>query len=291
MKNKLFYSFLLLVCSVTILAGCSLSSFSATEQSDIEIELQENFARQGYKGEVAIQKFDRDFNSGDYFIYDYTEKVEGKKLTFTEYVDFQYDDYQEGETIFNLFKPDEIDGGIDGHIKSEAMWKQGYVKKQLKQVEKTFEKMEDESLQLTGAEGYQTFHLYQEDGKLKWEEVLAGQQEMLGVFRANQQQNLPVNGYYNVDVQTYLKKHVLQISVDFELEVEEIYKFEEEGEEEYKRQFVEKVKMVDYSRFWDGYYIVSFSLRDRAGSTSGAIWNSVVVDVQDGKLVRTFDSW
>lgn len=291
MKNKLFYSFFLLICSVTILVGCSLSSFSASEQSDIEVELQENFARRGYKGEVTIQKFAHDFGLGDYFVYDYTEKVEGRKLTFTEHVDLQHQDYREGETIFNLFIPDDIAGGIDGHIKSEAMWQQVYVKKQLKKVERAFQKMEDDDLQLTGASGMMTFHLYQDDDQVKWEDVLAGKQEMLDGFIANQQQNLPVNGYYNVDVPNYLKRHILQISVDFELAIEDSSQFELEDEEKYKSQFVEKVKALDYSGFWDGYYVVSFSLRDRSGSTSSAIWNAVVADIQDGKLVRTFDAW
>lgn len=263
----------------------------AAVRSELTSGLKREFKKLGYTGQVKVTGHRDNWFSDTTVSYSYREKVKGRWLEFKGLL--EYDGY--GTYVpYNVEEPVGFEGEeleSDDEIKYTAMWKQVRVEKKLNHVKQTFRKVEDKNLRVKEVGGFLTASLYKSDKETKWDDVLADQQEILATFEKNQRQKSPVNGYYDVDVQRYLKRHVLQIEINLELKIADLDEFELEDDFKYQRRFIKKLKSVNYSDFWDGYYVAYFSLRDRFGRISRFSWNGVVLDIQNGKLVRIFDVW
>ena len=75
--------------------------------------------------------------------------------------------------------------------------------------------------------------------------------------------------------------------MNYELLVDDLYD-DEKARDKYPGVFFQKLKKLDYSQFWDGYYIVGYDLRESSGSGIGGNSEVIVLDIRGGKLVRTF---
>ena len=74
--------------------------------------------------------------------------------------------------------------------------------------------------------------------------------------------------------------------MNYELLVDDLY--DEKAIDKYPGVFFQKLKNLDYSHFWDGYYLVGYDLRERSGSGIDGNSEVIVLDIRGGKLVRTF---
>lgn len=288
MKKSIKYSLLAIV--LFSLSACSLlggKEFSI--QKDLEKQLQTDFKELGYQGKVSVIEYKEPWFLSPYLVYRYEEKVDGEVLHFEDVLDVDSDTNQiEVNSGTNWFSVEEIGMSIDMEMIKSAMWRQPDVKKKFKQIEKAYQVLETDNVTLKRVEGSLTGTIKGEDDELVWEDVLDGQRRLLAQFKTNQERNLPLNGYYNVDVKPYLMDHTLQIDVDFEILVEDLDDWELEEEKAFVEKWLKAVDQVDYSSFWDGYYNVSLSWRSKSGGRQSSIWDGIVLDIRDGKIYRKF---
>lgn len=271
MKRKFVY----LIVFACFLASCRSSAFSTQEQRNIENKLQQAFLSQGYRGKVSIAKFGWDYASGDYFIYEYSEKINGKKETFTSYVAFDEKDNESQDPFSKLIFKDQLETGIDATIKREAMWRQGYVDKKLKEMSRFFSQHQGD------------FVFKDLSGSFSWREGdKDAQQLLLSNVMRNQEEQSPINGYYAIDVPTYLSNHALEIRVDFIFESpKDYYDMEDEEKSRIRQQFFDMVSHYDYREFWDGYYTVGFDWHSKDG-WRGSIEDIILLEIRQGKVVK-----
>ena len=253
---------------------------------DVENHLTADFKSMGYKGKVTVKNYDRPAGYGETMDFSYEEKIDGRLLTFSDSVDYDPTTKQYEASRLSPV-PEETEKGLDDSIQLEAMWQQPYVQKQFKKMKSVFKKLEDEELTLKEISGETMEVLHQDDNQITSEMLDAGQAGLVQDFQKNRQKGLPLNGYYNVDVESYLQKHTLQLRVNYELLVDDLYD-DEKARDKYPGVFFQKLKKLDYSQFWDGYYLVGYDLRERSGSGIDGNSELIVLDIRGGKLVRTF---
>lgn len=252
-------------------------------QRDVEARLAKDFKKLGYKGKLTVTKYEKTAGYGEDMTYQYEEEVDGQQLTFSATVDYdpstkEYDSRNSTPVL------EETGTDLDDVIQLEAMWKQPYVQKQFRKMEASLKKIEDEDLVLEKVYG-QTGQAYHDEGPQASEMRNAAQDDLVKLFQKNRQEGLPLRGYYKIPVQTYLKNQALQIRINYHYRVGSSFN-QLKDEESYTKKFFEKAEKLDYSDFWDGYYLIGYSFKTPSGSSSGDVR---VAYIRNGKLVRFLD--
>ena len=286
---KLLSLFWLGIMCIVLILWVVKSCHEYQIMKDVENHLTADFKSMGYKGKVTVKNYDRPAGYGETMDFSYEEKIDGRLLTFSDSVDYDPTTKQYEASRLSPV-PEETETGLDDSIQLEAMWQQPYVQKQFKKMKSVFKKLEDEELTLKEISGETMEVLHQDDGQITSEMLNAGQAELVQDFQKNRQKGLPLNGYYNVDVESYLQKHTLQLRVNYELLVDDLYD-DEKARDKYPGVFFQKLKKLDYSQFWDGYYLVGYDLRERSGSGIDGNSEVIMLDIRGGKLVRTFSAF
>ncbi|MFC3932580.1 hypothetical protein ACVR0S_01890 [Streptococcus dentapri] len=253
------------------------------EQQEILSVLRHEFRLAGYKGDVEILEYDKPLWISPNIHYRYKEKVDGQAMRFDG--DLSWD---EEERDLSSSIPTFEEGSIDGAAQMVAMWRQPEVKKKLQMMSTKFKKMETDDLSLERVDGEDISIHYTDDDKLDWSQVQEGRREIIADFKKNREADKPLNGYYNIDVPYYLEKRVLQVDIEFEWKVPSSYT-SFDGADKLVKKFKKRVKMVDYSQFWDGYYRVNYYQRYSNGGTSSSLDTGLILEIKDGKLVRSFE--
>lgn len=77
---------------------------------------------------------------------------------------------------------------------------------------------------------------------------------------------------------------MLEIRIDFDWRMSEEEQDDLSGP---RLDFSDRIKSLDFTCLWDGYYKVGFDRVSRS-SRSGDIQDIIVLDIRGGKLVRSF---
>lgn len=273
-----------------IYAGLLLDKKVAIDRTKAELlkELRAEYDKVGLKGNLEITDYRVSHSYGDSFDYTYTDKVDGRTLTFSDRLNVESENggieiIAEGDD-FNESKYSFTAPNI---VVKTGMWQQTYVVDKFDQMAQEFKKIEGDGFTFQSVNGSIKGILNIEDNTLVYEDLLAGQQEILNQFEQNKKENLPLAGFYTVDIPHYLQRHVLEINVNFGLLKKDLY----DDDEHLQAMFFEKVKQLDYSQFWDGYYSVGFDKRDANGTTGSSISDIIILDIKDGKVQRTFSAY
>lgn len=277
------YALLIGLILLTLMTTACVSSFSLSEQKAIEGQLQQVFREQGYKGQVAIDKFGYDIASGDYFTYTYKEVVDGRQLTFKGFEQYSEKERSLGEEGLNQrFDATGFSGGLDENIKQTAMWHQPYVEKKLDQMAEFFRHHQGDFVFAEINGEIKDAVLFSDEG-----EGRARHDDLLAAVHQNRANGGWLNGYYSLDVADYMAQNTLQIRVDFKFQLDgDYYDLEEHEEETIRQAFFDMVTSHDYSRFWDGTYLLGFDWHSKSGRV-GSIQDMIYVTVKDGKVIGT----
>ncbi|MBF0777911.1 hypothetical protein [Streptococcus cuniculi] len=268
-----------LLSLVVILTSCGVSPVKKEQiKAEYSPIIVQKFQALGYKGKVSVDNYSKMLETGsERLIFTYSEEVEGEVIIMEASISIDTNQSPE---------EDLADVEVDMNIKEEAMWQQPAVREQVVQIKQVFSGLETKDLKLVSVAGQSVEAISSSDRELVWEDVVGSKAELSQEAANNRESGLPIGGYYSIDVQKYLKKHALEIRIDFDWQLS---KEEQEDVNTPRLDFVRRVEKLDFTHVWDGYYIVGF---DRVSRTSrnGDIQDMIVLDIQDGKLVRSFSA-
>ncbi|HEL0007640.1 TPA: hypothetical protein TUM56_000939 [Streptococcus equi subsp. zooepidemicus] len=273
----MFGKLLSLLGFVVALTGCGVSQAEkervVTEYSPTIIK---KFQTLGYQGKITVDDYTKMIETGSERLYfTYSEEVDGKVISLKDSI-----------SIATYKSPEEdlADAEVDMGIREEAMWQQPAVKSQTAQIKQLFSELETEDLKLISVTGQSVQTISDSDGELIREDVVRGRNELSQDVSNNREAGLSIGGYYHIDVSKYLKNHVLEIRIDFDWRMSEEEQDDLSGP---RLDFSDRIKSLDFTCLWDGYYKVGFDRVSRS-SRSGDIQDMIVLDIRGGKLVCSF---
>ncbi|WP_231217504.1 hypothetical protein [Streptococcus equi] len=206
--------------------------------------------------------------------FTYSEEVDGKVISLKDSI-----------SIATYKSPEEdlADAEVDMGIRKKLCGSNQLSKRKLLRSNNISE-LETEDLKLISVTGQSVQTISDSDGELIREDVVRGRNELSQDASNNREAGLSIGGYYHIDVSKYLKNHVLEIRIDFDWRMSEEEQDDLSGP---RLDFSDRIKSLDFTCLWDGYYKVGFDRVSRS-NRSGDIQDMIVLDIRGGKLVRSF---
>ncbi|MBM7689063.1 hypothetical protein BCR24_09470 [Enterococcus ureilyticus] len=275
LKQKNLYLFFLLVLS--LVAGCSGMSKEKYEQTISGI-----YAQSRLKGEITVESVEGQgyFYSTPYtrVVFDYTEIVGDKPVTVNDTMFFEHKTTtlnQESEAVGaeDLTEFSMYSGVVQSFaFQEESVSLAKVIKKELS------EKIEIEKLHLIEVEPYlMTFPL------LDSSEEIGSFSDNFALYKKdvanNQKAGRPFKGYYDINVEKYMKLGLILVEISYENVSEELFP---DTIDELDRRVRRKILRLDTSTFYDGIYRLSFDTVTEDGGRTGG--RSYTFHVKDKKI-------
>ncbi|MFD1900739.1 hypothetical protein [Enterococcus termitis] len=273
-KNKgLFLLFTLFF----VLSGCSSIPKETYEQKISDI-----YAQSGLNGKVSVNSIKGQgyFYSTPYtrVVFDYTEIVEDKPVTISNTMFFEHKTTELDEekeaigakdlTVFNMYS-----GVVQSFaFQDEAVMLAKTIEKELN------EKIEIKNFKFKEVEPYlMTFRL------LNSSEEIGSFSDNFALYKKdvanNQTMNKPFKGYYDIDIEKYMKLGLILIDITYENLSEELFP---DTLDELDRKVHLKIKQLDTSNFYDGIYRLSYDTVTKDGGRTGG--STYTFHIQDNKI-------
>lgn len=275
LKQKKLY--LLLPLLLFVVVGCSGGSKKKYEQAISDI-----YAQSRLNGEITVESIKGQgyFYSTPYtrVVFDYTEIVDDKPVTVNDTMFFEHKTTKLNQEKEAVGSEDLIDFSMySGVVQSFAFQEESV--SLAKVIEKELnEKIEIENLNLIKVEPYlMTFPLLD-----SWEEI-GSFSDTIALYKEdvakNQKAGKPFKGYYDINIEKYMKLGLILVEIGYENLSEELFP---DTIDELNRSLRQKIMKLDTSTFYDGIYRISFDTVTKDGGRSGG--GSYTFHVKDKKI-------
>ncbi|MGX7024834.1 hypothetical protein [Vagococcus hydrophili] len=245
-----------------------LASCGTKPKSEYQKVIQDIYQKNGFDGKVTVTSVK---NEGYLYstvstrvLFDYSEKVGDRDITVNNTFFFEKDSVTPSYDMDELNNKDLMDiQYFDDVIQSFRHQKEAIILK--KNVETQLNKyIKLDTLHLSSIRPQ--FLRYEYDKYPEFKEFSKSQEDYKKDVLKNQQNKLPFNGYFDIDLKRYMKTGLIRFYIYYDNVTDDIFP-DNEADLNFDLPFM--IREMDVSNFYDGIYRLSYDNRTPEGGVSG----------------------